>query len=126
MEYRRAKAKGVPRLIFFMHEDHPITAGEVETGDGAARLAALKEEIGKERVAAFFKSPEDLRAQAYQALAELGGRRPAQGGSEPAPEPEAARRPGGWDRQKDDGGARGSEEGQSIRVGSSRVATGLC
>jgi tetratricopeptide (TPR) repeat protein len=70
MEYNHAVKRGIPRLIFFMHGDHPIKAADVETGKGAAKLAILKQQIGHERVAAFFRSPEDLRAHVIHALAE--------------------------------------------------------
>ena len=60
MEYNRAVELDKPRVIFFVHENHPITAKDVETGIGAAKLQTLKDRIGKERVAAFFESPKDL------------------------------------------------------------------
>jgi tetratricopeptide (TPR) repeat protein len=72
MEYNRAVRRNIPRLIFFIHEDHPVTGKDVETGPGAAKLTALKERIGKARVAAFFKSPDDLRAHVVEALTTLG------------------------------------------------------
>ncbi|MBL8160586.1 MAG: DUF4062 domain-containing protein [Anaerolineae bacterium] len=68
MEYNRAIERGIPRLIFFMHKDHPINIDDVEMGEGAAKLKALKERIGTDRVANFFKSPEDLRGQVLDAL----------------------------------------------------------
>jgi len=71
MEYDRAVKSKKPRLIFFIHEDHPVTKKDVETGPGAEKLQALKERIGKKRVAAFFKSPEDLRAHVVEALTTL-------------------------------------------------------
>jgi hypothetical protein len=71
MEYNRAVARGIPRLVFFMHDDHPVTRRDVETGPGEAKLARLKERIGKERVAAFFHSPKDLRAHVVEALTAL-------------------------------------------------------
>lgn len=71
MEYNRAVDLDKPRLIFFIHEDHSVTGKDVETGDGAATLQALKDRIGRERVAAFFKSPEDLRGHVGEALSEL-------------------------------------------------------
>jgi tetratricopeptide (TPR) repeat protein len=70
MEYNRAVEKGIPRLIFLMHEDHPLKAADVETGEGASKLKALKEKLGKERVVNFFKSPEDLRAQVINTLSQ--------------------------------------------------------
>ena len=71
MEYDRAVELDKPRLIFFIHEEHSVTGKDVETVDGAAKLEALKERIGKDRVAAFFKSPEDLRGHVVEALGEF-------------------------------------------------------
>ncbi|MFN0016361.1 MAG: DUF4062 domain-containing protein [Saprospiraceae bacterium] len=71
MEYNRAAERGIPRLVFFMHDDHPVKRSDVETGPGAEKLDALKRRIGNERVAAFFTSPEDLRAHAVQALSQI-------------------------------------------------------
>jgi tetratricopeptide (TPR) repeat protein len=71
MEYNRAVETDKARLIFFIHEDHPVTGKDVETGEGAAKLEALKTRIGKQRVAAFFKSPQDLRGHVVEALTAL-------------------------------------------------------
>jgi hypothetical protein len=68
MEYVRAAEWDKPRLIFFIHEDHPVSGKDVEKGSGAAKLEALKERIGNARVAAFFRSPEDLRVHVVEAL----------------------------------------------------------
>lgn len=70
MEYNRAVELNKPRLIFFSDKKHPVTIDDVETGDGAKRLKALKERIGKELVVAYFKSPEDLRGHVVEALVE--------------------------------------------------------
>ncbi len=71
MEYRRAVDQRKPRLLFFMHDDHPITAKMVETGAGAEKLEALKERARKDRVARFFKSSDALRGDVISALYEL-------------------------------------------------------
>ncbi|MDH3664977.1 MAG: DUF4062 domain-containing protein [Alphaproteobacteria bacterium] len=71
MEYSRAVDQGKPRLLFFMHDDHPITAKMVETGAGAEKLAALKDRAAKDRVAQFFKSSDALRGDVIGALHEL-------------------------------------------------------
>jgi tetratricopeptide (TPR) repeat protein len=71
MEYNRAVERAIPRLIFFIHEDHSVTGKDVETGPGAAKLKALKDRISKERVAAFFKSPGELRGEVLAALTTL-------------------------------------------------------
>jgi hypothetical protein len=68
-EYDRATKRGIPRLIFIMHEEHPIKAGDVELGKGAEKLAKLKEKLGKEHTVNFFKSPAELRAQVLNTLA---------------------------------------------------------
>ena len=71
MEYQRAVEQEKPRLLFFMDDDHPITARMVETGAGAEKLKALKERAGKDRVARVFKSPDALRGDVIGALHEL-------------------------------------------------------
>lgn len=68
MEYDRAVKHGLPRLIFFIHDDHNMKAADVEQGEGAERLKALKERIGITRVTNFFKSPEDLRGHIVNSL----------------------------------------------------------
>jgi hypothetical protein len=71
MEFNRAAELEKPRLVFFIHKDHPVLGGDVETGPGAEKLQALKVRIGEKRVAAFFKSPGDLRAHVVEALTKL-------------------------------------------------------
>jgi hypothetical protein len=72
MEYNRALELKKPRLIFFIDEAHPITGRDMETGPGAIKLQALKDRIGQQRVAAFFKSPGDLKGDVVAALTTLG------------------------------------------------------
>ena len=71
MEYNRAVELGIPRLIFLMHEDHPIKMADVEKGEGATKLEALKARLGTERVVNFFTSPTDLRAHVINSLSQL-------------------------------------------------------
>jgi hypothetical protein len=68
MEYNRAVERGIPRLVFIMHADHPLKASDVDTGEGAAKVEALKKRAGAERVVNFFKSPEGLRADVINSL----------------------------------------------------------
>jgi tetratricopeptide (TPR) repeat protein len=70
MEYNRAVERGIPRLIFLMHDEHPLKATDVETGAGAEKLKKLKERIQTDRVAGFFKSPDELLALVIQTLSE--------------------------------------------------------
>jgi Domain of unknown function (DUF4062) len=71
MEYNRAVTLKKPRLTFFNHEDHEFKSKDFETGPGAAKLQSLKARIGKDRVAAFFKSADDLRGHVFAALTSL-------------------------------------------------------
>jgi tetratricopeptide (TPR) repeat protein len=71
MEFNRAVELGKPWLVFCIHKDHPVVIEDVETGSRAVKLQALKDRIGEERVAAFFKSSADLRACVVEALSKL-------------------------------------------------------
>jgi uncharacterized protein DUF4062 len=68
MEYNRAVEQGIPPLIFLMHEKHPITAADVDKGEGADKLEALKARLRTEHVVKYFKSPDDLRADVINSL----------------------------------------------------------
>lgn len=68
MEVNRAVERGIPRLIFVMHDDHPLKAADVEKGEGAVKLEKLKQRLQTERVANFFKSPADLRGLVINSL----------------------------------------------------------
>ena len=71
MEYNYAVKRGIPCLIFLMHEDHPLKAADVETGEGATKLQALKARLQSGRVINYFKWPEDLQAQVINSLSQL-------------------------------------------------------
>jgi len=68
MEYQRAVERGIPRLIFIMHDDHELKMSDVEKGTGAVRLEALKARLQTEQVVNFFKSADDLRGQVIHSL----------------------------------------------------------
>ncbi|HEX8921210.1 MAG TPA: DUF4062 domain-containing protein [Pyrinomonadaceae bacterium] len=67
-EYNRAVKRKIPRLIFLMSDAHDVKPSDVETGEGAEKLKAFKERLKKDRVAGFFDSADDLKAQVIQAL----------------------------------------------------------
>ena len=77
LEYRHAVERDIPRLCFFMAEQHPITMVDTKEDTTDSQeidrrkklLQALKDEIGVSRVVNFFKSPEELRALILGALA---------------------------------------------------------
>src|SRR6266568_1211061 len=70
MEYNRAVERGIPRLIFLMDKDHSLKAADVEKGEGAVKLEALKGRLGTERVVNFFTSLADLRAHVINSLSQ--------------------------------------------------------
>ena len=70
MEYNRAVERKIPRLIFVMDKDHPITIDQVELGEGAAKLEAFKKRLLAGNIVNFFKSPADLRAQVINSLSQ--------------------------------------------------------
>jgi tetratricopeptide (TPR) repeat protein len=71
MEYERALQRGIPRLIFLMDDDVPVLPKDVDKGESALKLDALKKRLKKERVANFFKNPDDLRGQVLHSLGEV-------------------------------------------------------
>lgn len=71
MEYDLAVIRDIPRLIFLIDEEHPLTIAQVEI-EAAGKLQKFKDRIKQERTVAFFKSPDDLAAKVIQSLAALG------------------------------------------------------
>lgn len=63
LEYDEAQRMSLPSLIYLLDENHPIPARDVETGPGAEKLNALKEQLKKRHVVSFFTTPEDLQAR---------------------------------------------------------------
>jgi tetratricopeptide (TPR) repeat protein len=70
MEYNRAVERGIPRLIFLIDKNHPITIGDVETGEKALKLDAFKKRLLVENFVNFFASPADLRAHVINSLSQ--------------------------------------------------------
>ena len=70
MEYNRAVERKIPRLIFVMDKDHPITIDQVELGEGGVKLEAFKKRLLAGNIVNFFKSPADLRAQVINSLSQ--------------------------------------------------------
>jgi tetratricopeptide (TPR) repeat protein len=68
LEYRRALSKGKPCLIFLLDENTPWPPPMIEHGEGGERLKRLREELGKDYLASFFKSSEGLARLASTAV----------------------------------------------------------
>ena len=69
MEYNQATK--IPRLIFLMHNDHPVKKSDVETGPGATKLEDLRKRMEKEQVVNYFKSPADLKARFLNSISKV-------------------------------------------------------
>jgi tetratricopeptide (TPR) repeat protein len=75
LEYRHAQANGKPCLIFLLDEGAPWLPRwmDAHTGDGdqGRRIRALREELGRDHVVSFFKTPDELAQQASAAVTKL-------------------------------------------------------
>jgi hypothetical protein len=68
MEYERAVERGIPRLIFMLDNDVPVSPSEIDVGENALKLNKLKDRLKSEQAVAFFKDAEDLRARVLRGL----------------------------------------------------------
>ena len=72
MEFNRAVERGIPILVFLIHDDHPITFKMVEVSEIAQKkLEVLKARASKLRHRGEFKSAENLHSLVMHALADL-------------------------------------------------------
>jgi tetratricopeptide (TPR) repeat protein len=69
MEYRKAREKGIPALIFLLDEGIPWPANHIDTGEAGERIRALREELKKEKLVSFFRAPDELGALVTAAVA---------------------------------------------------------
>jgi hypothetical protein len=75
LEYDEAQRIGLPSLIYLIDEDRqPVLPKFVETGEGAARLQALKALLRTRHVVTAFTSPEDLASKLISDLPQLASR----------------------------------------------------
>lgn len=71
MEYNWAVERGIARMIFIMHEDHPIKIADVEQGESVDKLKAFLERITTgDNIVNFFISPAILRAEVINSIAQ--------------------------------------------------------
>ncbi|MGH8625184.1 MAG: DUF4062 domain-containing protein [Gammaproteobacteria bacterium] len=72
MEFDRAVERGLPILVFTMHQDHPVTLDAISVdNDSREKLERFKEKACRDRLWVEFKSPEDLRGRILEALTAL-------------------------------------------------------
>jgi hypothetical protein len=64
LEYRYAQAEGKPRLVFLLDPGAQWSPAWMDAftgdGEGGARIRALREELGRERLASFFATADQL------------------------------------------------------------------
>lgn len=71
LEYEQAVARGIPRLLFVMSDDHPVRPIDVDTGLGAEKLRKFKELVRRDSIVAEFRSPDELKAAVVTGLVEV-------------------------------------------------------
>ena len=74
MEYNRAVERKIERLIFLIDKDRPLgdfKIKDIDTGESAEKLNRFKNRLETENIVNFFKSPDDLRANAIDSLSRL-------------------------------------------------------
>lgn len=71
LSYREARNRAIPCLIFLLDEKAPWPVNRVDTGEARKKLAALREEMWRERVVGKFSKPDDLAVEVVVAVANL-------------------------------------------------------
>lgn len=71
LEYQEAKKRKKPRLMFIASEDFPLPASLREPEEAWQKQKKLREQVGGERVAVFFKEPQRLATMVVAALQTL-------------------------------------------------------
>lgn len=72
LEYDEAQKLDLSSLIYILDENKTIPAKDVETGPGAEKLQALKDQLKKRHTVSFFTTPEDLQSRImYDVRAQL-------------------------------------------------------
>ncbi|MGD9497361.1 MAG: DUF4062 domain-containing protein [Armatimonadota bacterium] len=71
IEYRAARDKGVPRLMFRVPEDFPLPANLIEADDRRERQQRFRDMVMRERVCDEAHSPQDLAQKIVEAVHNL-------------------------------------------------------
>ena len=68
LEYREAKSRQIPALIFLLAPDHPWEDGFRDSGEQAEKLASLRSTLQAERLVSYFTTPAQLATEVLAAL----------------------------------------------------------
>ena len=70
LEYRHARERGVPCLIFIMDDKHPITPTEIDAAT-QPQMQQFRKQMLEQNIVASFTTPQDFRAKLIASLTEL-------------------------------------------------------
>jgi hypothetical protein len=79
MELRAAENSGMECLIFLSSDQHLWRADQMDTGENACKVQALRDYLSQRYTCKFFDSPSDLRAKVSEALTTAIRRRDSSG-----------------------------------------------
>jgi tetratricopeptide (TPR) repeat protein len=87
LEFRHAVAKGIPCLLFLLHENAPWPPSQMEQGAGAKKLKLLRAEMSRDYIVSFFDTCQQLASQAIAAVANWNAHRKPSTGDPAKPVP---------------------------------------
>jgi hypothetical protein len=91
LEYREARRRGIPCLVFLLDEDVPWQPSMIDRGGNGRRIEALRAELAGEHMVTFFNTVDELAAATVSTVRRLiNDRDPAELLPEPS-EPAGAR-----------------------------------
>jgi len=68
LEYRKAREKGVPRLIFLLSEDALWPRSKQDKGAAADKIETLRQELASGHLVNMFESPDELARKVNEAI----------------------------------------------------------
>ena len=93
-EYRRAKERGIPCLIYLAAKDHKFSEEDFDfEAEKRAKLKALKEDLKTHEICGFFSAPDNLHSLIVQSLFEEKPKHSPAAAAEPQPTPPLPRPP---------------------------------
>jgi tetratricopeptide (TPR) repeat protein len=69
MEYRKAREKGIPALVFLLDDSVSWPGHYFDADEAGERIRKLRDELKREKLVSFFKTPDELGALVTAAIA---------------------------------------------------------